>query len=148
MSFGESSNDISSLTNYVNDISKQYKCPMSSVNTGMNRITQTYCCRFGGRVRGTNSAKSNCPAFVQFIREDDGSYSLKKAKWEHNHKVDIEIFESRFNTCTTQELNEIRNQCELGVAPTQIRSNLDIRMNSKNFYYHRHSIKKNRKKNL
>lgn len=137
MMFNQTPNNISSLTNFVNQTSKQYRCPMSAFITGIDRVTQIYCCRFGGRVRGINSAKSYCEAYVKFVREDDGSFSFKEANWEHNYKVDIETFESHFCTCTNNELNEIKAQQELGVAPAQIRTNLDIRKNSRNYYYHR-----------
>ena len=32
--------DVASLMSYVNQISKQYGCPMSACLTGMNRVTQ------------------------------------------------------------------------------------------------------------
>lgn len=147
MSFNQSLDyDVSSLTNYVNQITKQYKCQMSAYLTGIDRVTQIYCCRFGGRIGGVNSAKSDCPAYVKFIREKDGSFSFKEANWKHNHQVDVETFESHFCTCTSRELDNMRMQQELGVAPVQIRANLDIRMNSRNYYYHRTSVANKSKK--
>ena len=127
MVFHQTPNGISSLTNYVNQTSKQYQCPMSYI-TGIDRVTQIYCCRFGGWLRGINSAKSYCQAFVKFIREDNKFFIFKEANWECNHKIVIETFESHFCTCTNMEINEIKVQQELGVAQSQIRTNLDIRI--------------------
>lgn len=124
------------LTKYINIITKSYRLPMSADSTGLNRITQTYRCRFGGKQRGISS-KTDCPCYVKYIREPDGSYSIKDSCWFHNHEIDRITFSSHFNTCTSDEINEVRNQQMIGVLPCQIRSNLDICMNSKSYYYHR-----------
>lgn len=54
----------------------------------------------------------------------------------------------KFFTCISIELDEIRVKQRLRVPPAQIRENLDIRMNSRNSYYHRSSINEYKKESL
>lgn len=54
----------------------------------------------------------------------------------------------KFFTCISIELDEIRVQQRLRVPPAQIRENLDIRMNSRNCYYHRSSVNELKKESL
>ena len=138
MSFENPQSSYQSLTHFVNQITKQYRCPMSADCTGIYRKNQIYRCRFGGKIRG-KSPKTNCPCYVTFMRELDGSYTFSDAFWYHNHEINSETFDAHFCTLTTDELNKVQDQKKMGVPPGQIRANLGVNMNSRNFYHYRHN---------
>lgn len=73
-------------------------------------------------------------------KNENLEFYFKEANQERNEEVDIEIFELYFCTFTNMEYYEIEEQQELGVAPVQNKTNLDIKMNSRKYYYHRCSI--------
>lgn len=66
--FFDETSEYHSLTEYVNQTSKKFNCPMSAFKTGHERSNQVYKCRFGGIKRG-RSVKKDCPCCVKFRRE-------------------------------------------------------------------------------
>ena len=102
MSFENPQSSYQSLTHFVNQITKQYRCPTSVDCTGIYRKNQIYRCRFGDK-----SPKTNCICYVTFMCEYDGSYTFSDAFWYHNHEINSETFDAHFCTLTTDELNKV-----------------------------------------
>ena len=121
------------LTEFISDISRHYKCPMFADKTGPSRVTQIYRCRYGGRQR-VKSSKTKCQCCVKFIRAPDGSFSFNDADWNHNHPTSIDFFDAHFNSLTKDEIEEVNFQQQLNVPSGQIRSNLGTSLNKDIFY--------------
>ena len=135
-----------SLTAFVKDTSKMYRCPMSAESTGSGKRTQIYRCRFGGRQRGSSS-KTNCPCYVRFMRNSDDSFSFVDANWGHNHSVDKKYFEAHFSCVTIKEMESIKQLQNNKVSPTQIRNDMQLNVNKDIFYNIRRANKAKPKAN-
>ena len=121
------------ITEWVRETSRRCRCPMSATLSSGQRRHATYRCRFGGREYGASS-KLQCPMFVRYVREEDGTISLDQANWMHNHPVSVEFFAAHFNVCTAEEMQEIELQQVLRVPPGRIRTNVSIAGNKDIFY--------------
>lgn len=122
-----------SQTDFVNKQSKKYFCPYSAESIGKGRSVQVYRCRFGGRVRG-KSCKENCPSIVKFYLHGDNIYSFHSADWNHNHEISPVYCNAHCNTLTDDQIRLINEQQKLYVLSGQIRSNLDVTVNTNIFY--------------
>lgn len=131
--FFDETSEYHSLTEYVNQTSKKFNCPMSAFKTGHERSNQVYKCRFGGIKRG-RSVKKDCPCCVKFRREKNGSYSFYEGNWTHNHSVKKKVFDAHFSLVTNEVVREANRQQMLKVPPAQIRTNCSINSNSDIFY--------------
>lgn len=128
------------LTRYVHDVSRKYSVPLSTHLSGISRTYQVYKCRYGGRVYGMSTAKTDCPCYLKYQRNTDNTFSLIEANWLHNHSTDRLYTESHCN-CTSDELKEeIWNQQKLNIPPGSIRSNLDIVTTPDIFYNMRRNV--------
>lgn len=137
--------DYKDLTLFVINNSKNFKIPYSSSHTGRNRKTQTFCCRYGGRIYGNNTAKTNCPSFISYYADSSKKWSIGKTNWCHNHSLDTSFTEAHCNCLSSATITKIRTLQSLGVNPGEIRSSMNLSINSNQFYNIRRDIIKTQK---
>lgn len=137
------------LTEFIHKTSRIFMIPLSSLISGSSRKYQIYVCRYGGRQYGISTAKTDCPCFVKYQQNKDGSYSFFTANWSHNHSIDRMYIETHCNCCSDEIKTEIEKQTSMLISPGQIRSNLDVISPPDIFYnMRRNMIKAQKKENI
>ncbi len=133
-------NDHKELTNYVSENSRLFKIPYSAYLTGSNRKTQKFCCRYGGRTYGINSAKTNCQSYICYTLDSNGKCSICEFNWFHNHSLEPEFTEAHCNCLPRSTKLKIQEFQRLCVSPGSIRCSLNIAINPNNFYNIRREV--------
>ena len=133
-------NDHKELTNYVSENSRLFKIPYSAYLTGSNRKTQKFCCRYGGRTYGINSAKTNCQSYICYTLDSNGKCSICEFNWFHNHSLEPEFTEAHCNCLPRSTKLKIQEFQRLCVSPGSIRCSLNIAINPNIFYNIRREV--------
>ena len=133
------------LTKYVTSISKQHFLPFSSFLTGKTRKTQIFLCHFGGRTYDENSSKTDCQSYIKFRKDIAGNWTIFEANWYHNHRIDRPFVESHCNCCSKDTIDKIKQYQSMFVPPGEIRSSLNLTMDSNHFYNIRREVIKEQK---